>query len=57
VSPDDRQSAQSARPKRKTASERAEEFDAEQKRLKAEAQERREAAAKAREGEGKNKPG
>ena len=35
-----------ARPKRKTASERAEEFDAEQRRLKQEAAERREAAAK-----------
>jgi hypothetical protein len=51
VSPDDRQSGQSARPKRKTASERAEEFDAEQKRLKQEAQERREVAARRRDEE------
>ena len=46
MSSDDRQSPAGARPKRKTASERAEEFDAEQRRLKQEAAERREAAAK-----------
>ena len=42
---DDRSPA-AGRPKRKTAAERAEEFDAEQRRLKQEAAERREAAAR-----------
>jgi hypothetical protein len=46
VSTDDRPPSGSARPKRKTAAERAEEFDAEQRRLKQEAAERREAAAR-----------
>jgi hypothetical protein len=57
VSPDDPQPSPSARPRRKTASERAEEFDAEQRRLKEEAAERREAAAKksAKESRGKKK--
>jgi hypothetical protein len=54
VSSDDRQSSASGRPKRKTAAERAEEFDAEQRRLKQEAQDRREAAAR---GQKDDKPG
>ena len=48
MSTDDRQPPASGRPKRKTAAERAEEFDAEQRRLKQEAAERREAAARKR---------
>ena len=52
MSADDRQ-ASGARPKRKTAAERAEEFDAEQRRLKEEATERREAARKAEKKSGK----
>ena len=55
MSSDDRQSPAGARPKRKTASERAEEFDAEQRRLKQEAAERREAAAKKAEKDTKKK--
>ena len=51
MSTDDRRPTASGRPKRKTAAERAEEFDAEQKRLKQEAQERREAAARRRDEE------
>jgi hypothetical protein len=58
VSTDDRQPSASGRPKRKTAAERAEEFDAEQRRLKEEAQERREAAARRTEDErAGDKPG